>query len=321
MSLQGMSDADRLVDKVLAGDTRSLARAISIVEVRGGEAESILSRLSKHVRGSPVIGFSGPPGSGKSTLIGRIGEYLRGSGLRVAVLAIDPSSPFTGGAVLGDRVRMVSIASAPGVFIRSMATRGARGGVVAYVRSVIRVLDASGFDVILVETAGAGQTDVSINDVADVVAIVVTPDMGDSIQAIKAGLLEIGDVYVVNKADDSRSSYIASMLEAMLGRGGDRPVVLRTIATRGEGVDVLAETLLRKWEQLKADGGLQARRRRQNIAEVAALIMEDFRVAVETFSSDKEFIAEVERLVAEGLDPKAVARKMMDRVLEWARKI
>ncbi|MEM0482886.1 MAG: methylmalonyl Co-A mutase-associated GTPase MeaB [Nitrososphaerota archaeon] len=316
-----MFDADSLVDDVLAGDTRSLAKVISIVEAGGGEAGHILSRLAKNVRGRPVIGFSGPPGSGKSTLIGRIGEYLKGIGLRVAVLAIDPSSPFTGGAVLGDRVRMVSIASAPGVFIRSMATRGARGGVVAYIRGVLRVLDAAGFDVILVETAGAGQTDVSINDVADVVAIVVTPDMGDSIQAIKAGLLEIGDVYVVNKADDSRSSYIASMLEAMLSRGGDRPVVLRTIATRGEGVDVLAETLLRKWEQLKADGGLQARRRRQTIAEVAGLIMEDFRVAVEMLSSDKEFIAEVERLTAEGLDPKAIARKMMERVLEWMKKI
>ncbi|GBC72154.1 putative GTPase [Candidatus Calditenuaceae archaeon HR02] len=316
-----MSGVDQLVDGVLAGDTRSLARVISIVEARGGDAEAILSRLAKHLRGRPVIGFSGPPGSGKSTIIGRIGEYLKGNGLKVAVLAIDPSSPFTGGAVLGDRVRMVSISSTPGVFIRSMATRGARGGVVAYVRAVLRVLDAAGFDVILVETAGAGQTDVSINDVADVVAVVVTPDIGDSIQAIKAGLLEIGDVYVVNKADDSRSSYTASMLEAMLGRGGDRPVVLRTVATRGEGVDVLAETLLRKWEQLKSGGGLQARRRRQTIAEVAALIMEDFRVAVERFSTDEEFVSEVERLIAEGFDPKVVSRKMMDSILEWMKKV
>jgi LAO/AO transport system kinase len=316
-----MSDVDRLVGDVIAGDTRSLAKAISIVEAGSSEAGHILSRLAKHVRGRPVIGFSGPPGSGKSTLIGKFGEYLKGNGLKVAVLAIDPSSPFTGGAVLGDRVRMVSIASAPGVFIRSMATRGARGGVVAYVRSVLRVLDAAGFDFILVETAGAGQTDVSINDVADVVAIVVTPDMGDSIQAIKAGLLEIGDVYVVNKADDSRSSYIASMLEAMLSRGGAKPVVLKTVATRGEGVVELAETLLRKWEQLKTDGELQARRRRQTIAEVVALIMEDFRTAIERFSSDKEFIAEVERLTAEGLDPKSVAREMRSRVLEWVNRL
>ncbi len=319
--MREMSDVDRLVGDVIAGDTRSLAKAISIVEAGSSEAGHILSRLAKHVRGRPVIGFSGPPGSGKSTLIGKFGEYLKGNGLKVAVLAIDPSSPFTGGAVLGDRVRMVSIASAPGVFIRSMATRGARGGVVAYVRSVLRVLDAAGFDFILVETAGAGQTDVSINDVADVVAIVVTPDMGDSIQAIKAGLLEIGDVYVVNKADDSRSSYIASMLEAMLSRGGAKPVVLKTVATRGEGVVELAETLLRKWEQLKTDGELQARRRRQTIAEVVALIMEDFRTAIERFSSDKEFIAEVERLTAEGLDPKSVAREMRSRVLEWVNRL
>ncbi|MEM0381079.1 MAG: methylmalonyl Co-A mutase-associated GTPase MeaB [Nitrososphaerota archaeon] len=315
-----MSEAYRLVDDILSGDTKSLAKAISIVEARGGEAEYILTSLGKHVRGRPVIGFSGPPGSGKSTLIGRIVEYLNRRGLKVAVLAIDPSSPFTGGAVLGDRVRMSTVTSTPGVFIRSMATRGAGGGVVTHVRAVLRIFDAAGFDIILVETAGAGQTDVSINDVADVVAIVVTPDIGDSIQAIKAGLLEIGDIYVVNKADDVRSSYTASMLEAMLGRHGVKPTVLKTVATRGEGIEELAEILLKKWEQLKAEGELQARRRRQLIAEVLNLILEDLRTAVANFASDKEFTAEVERLTAEGLDPKAIARKTRNRVLEWMEK-
>ncbi len=315
-----MSDVERLIENVLAGDTRSLAKVISMVESRSSEAEKILAKLSEHVSGKPVIGISGAPGVGKSSLIGWIVGYLRKKGLRVAVLALDPSSPFTGGAVLGDRVRMASVSSEPGVYIRSMATRGAAGSVVAYVRAVLRVFDAAGFDVLLVETVGAGQSDVAINDVADVVAIVVTPDLGDSIQTIKAGLLEIGDVYVVNKADDVRSSNTAAILEAMLSKRGAKPVVMKTVAISGEGVGELAETLLKTWERLKKEGELQSRRKKQAIAEVLNLVLDDLRVAVQNLASDKSFIAEVEQLVDQRLDPKIIAGKIRGKVLESIKK-
>ncbi|MEM1945932.1 MAG: methylmalonyl Co-A mutase-associated GTPase MeaB [Candidatus Caldarchaeum sp.] len=303
-----MAEVDRLAKDVLAGDVKALAKAISIVELYSAEAEELLSKLFRHVGGKPVIGFSGPPGSGKSTLIGRVVEHLTGRGFRVGVLAIDPSSPFTGGAVLGDRVRMAAVSSRPGVFIRSMATKGVRGSVAVNVRAVLRVFDAAGFDFILVETAGAGQADVSVNDVADIVVIVVTPDMGDSIQAIKAGLLEVGDVYVVNKADDVRGSLTAAMLETMLSRKNAKPTVLKTVATRGEGVDVLAETLLKTWEDLNASGEIAARRRRQTVAEVITMMMESVRIAAEKLASNEQFAAEVEKLVAAGLEPRAIAR-------------
>ncbi|MEM2237308.1 MAG: methylmalonyl Co-A mutase-associated GTPase MeaB [Candidatus Caldarchaeum sp.] len=302
-----MSEVDQLVRNVLAGDSKALAKAISMVELYHADAEIFLSKLHRHLSGRPVIGFSGPPGSGKSTLIGRVVEHLTGKGLKVGVLAIDPSSPFTGGAVLGDRVRMTAVSSKPGVFIRSMATKGVRGGVAVNARAVLRVFDAAGFDVILVETAGAGQTDVSVNDVADVVAIVVTPDMGDSIQAIKAGLLEVGDVYVVNKADDVRSSLTATMLETMLSRRDAKPTVLKTVATRGEGVGELVETLLKTWERLNMSGEISARRKRQAVAEVVAMMLERMRSAAEKLASNRQFAAEVEKLVADGLEPRVIA--------------
>lgn len=310
-----MSEVERLVKDVLAGDAKALAKAISIVEHYQPGAEVLISELHRHLNRRPIIGFSGPPGSGKSTLIGGVAEYFTGRGLRVGVLAIDPSSPFTGGAVLGDRVRMTSVASRPGVFIRSISTKGSKGVVTSHARAILRVFDAAGFDIILVETAGAGQTDISVNDVADVVTIVVTPDIGDGVQTIKAGLLEIGDVYVVNKADDARSSLTATLLETMLSRIDPKPRVLRTVATRGEGTEELGETLLKTWERLNASGEIFARRRRQTVTEVLAIMMESVRLTAEELTSNKQFLEDVENLFADGMDPRSIARLKLPLLL------
>ena len=242
-----MSQARKLVSEARSGDRRALARLITVLEGGGPEALALLEALHPHAGDGYVIGVTGPPGSGKSTLVGRLTALYRAQGREVGVLAVDPTSPYTGGAVLGDRVRMQAHALDRGVFLRSLATRGASGGLPRAIGSATRALDAAGLDPVLVETAGVGQTELAVMEAADTIVVVLVPESGDAVQMLKAGLLEIADVFVVNKADREGAEALAADLEAVLGlveTDADwRPPVLLTEALHDRGVDRVLEAV------------------------------------------------------------------------------
>ncbi len=234
-----------LVDRLASGDVRALARAISLVEDDADEAVAVLRDAFPRTGRATVLGVTGSPGAGKSSLVDRLVAAYRSAGRRVGVVAVDPSSAYSGGAILGDRVRMQGHALDPGVFIRSMASRGWLGGLSRAANDAVDLLDAAGYDPILVETVGVGQDEIEVARAADVVAVVLVPGMGDDIQAIKAGILEIADLFVVNKADRPGAERVVADLEAMMAlvpaEGSDRPAIVRTVAVRDEGTaDVTA---------------------------------------------------------------------------------
>lgn len=258
-----------LVDRLIAGDSRALARAISVVEEDTGGAVSVLREIFPRTGRAMVLGITGAPGSGKSSLVDRLIARYRQAGRRVGVVAVDPSSAYSGGAILGDRVRMQAHATDPDVFIRSMATRGHLGGLCRAANDAVDVMDAAGYDPVIIETVGVGQDEIEVARAADVVGVVLVPGMGDDIQAIKAGILEIADLFIVNKADLAGADRLVADLEAMLslanasGVGGQprhRPEILRTIAVQDEGVAELAERIDRFFE---TSGARRAERRRE----------------------------------------------------------
>ena len=257
-----------LVEGVLAGIPRAVARAMSIAEGRSSDATELMSALHRHAGKAHVVGITGVPGSGKSTLVAAMTRILRGQGKTVGIVAIDPSSPFSGGAILGDRVRMTGFADDEGVFIRSMATRGALGGLARASLDVVDVLDAAGFDVVLVETVGVGQDEVDIVQAAHSVLVVSAPGLGDEIQAIKAGVLEIADIHVVSKCDRADAAKTVNELTAMLGlgrqgKGGKGWVipVVSTSAESGEGVEELVEVINNHYAHLEQTGEMAKRQR------------------------------------------------------------
>ena len=256
---------DSLVARARSGDRRSLARAITAVENGSDDAPALLAAFNQHVSGSRRIGITGPPGAGKSTLVSGLISQIVGDGLTVAVIAVDPSSPFTGGSILGDRIRMQDHVENPGVYIRSMASRGQLGGMASAVPQVAMLLDGAGFDVLLIETVGVGQAEVDIVGEADSTVVVVNPGWGDSVQANKAGLLEIGDIFVVNKADRDGAKRAVADLEAMLDLGMSRPwrpPVIQTVATEGSGLDELWASMRRHFQHMES-GELWDRRERR----------------------------------------------------------
>jgi LAO/AO transport system kinase len=309
-----------IVERLLRGDRRALGRIVSLIENGAPEARELLAQL--HLRGghAHVVGLTGSPGAGKSTLATQLVRELRRRGQRVGVVAVDPSSPFTGGAILGDRIRMQELAGDPDVFIRSMASRGSLGGLAASTRDVVRALDAAGFDTIVIETVGAGQAEVEIVRAAQSVVVVVVPGMGDDIQAIKAGILEIADIFVVNKADRPGADQTAAELRMLLSldeRRGERawrPPILKTIAASGEGVPALADALADHAGFLRASGQLATRGSRQARSEMLALLnqalLERLQVCVPA--------AEWDRLVADvaerRTDPYTAAAQLAQRV-------
>jgi LAO/AO transport system kinase len=240
------SDPNQLIERAREGDRRSLARLISLVEVGREQGREALATLFPHTGRAWTVGVTGSPGAGKSTLLDLLIGHFRADGLSVGVVVVDPSSPFSGGALLGDRVRMQGHVSDQGVFVRSMSTRGHLGGVADATAKVLMVLDAVGFDVVLIETVGVGQTEVEVTEMADTTLVVVTPASGDDIQAAKAGLLEVGDVFCVNKADLPGADDIVGHLTQMLEMGGSQPwspPIATVSARRGEGIETLTALL------------------------------------------------------------------------------
>ncbi len=266
----------RLLQDLLAGHVPALARAITLVENGHPRGQEILEGIARIVGRAYRIGVTGPPGAGKSTLTGALTERLSRAGKGVGIIAVDPSSPFTGGALLGDRIRMHEAAAHAGVFIRSMASRGELGGLAPTTHEVADVLDAAGKDPVILETVGAGQSEVEVVRAADTVLVVLCPESGDSVQALKAGIMEIADVYVLNKADREGAPRLAveieSMLDCRINPGPWRPPVVQTIARDGNGVGEVLAAIERHREHLRTSGTFHARRRERTRRRILHLV-------------------------------------------------
>ncbi|MFI0814338.1 methylmalonyl Co-A mutase-associated GTPase MeaB [Streptomyces sp. NPDC021098] len=319
-----MADADvpTLVEQARQGRPRAVARLISLIEGDSPRLREVMAALAPLAQGAYVVGVTGSPGVGKSTSTSALVSAYRRAGKRVGVLAVDPSSPFSGGALLGDRIRMSEHASDPGVYIRSMATRGHLGGLAWAAPQAIRVLDVAGCDVVIVETVGVGQSEVEIAAQADTTMVLLAPGMGDGIQAAKAGILEIGDVYVVNKADREGAEATARELNHMLGLGearapGDwRPPIVKTVAARGEGIDEVVQALEKHRAWMEEHGVLAERRMRRAAGEVETIAVTALRARIGDLHGDRRLGALAERVVAGELDPYAAADELVAGVTE-----
>ena len=304
-------NVSELVERARAGERRAIARLISLVEDGGSDLGAAMQALYPHTGGSYSVGITGAPGAGKSTLTERLIARVRADGHQVGVLAIDPSSPFSGGALLGDRVRMQSHATDPEVFIRSMATRGHLGGISLATPEAMRVLEAAGKDVVIIETVGIGQSEVEITDACDTTLVVVNPGWGDAVQAAKAGLMEIADVFVVNKADRPGAKDSVRELRQMLEMSEAEwtPDIVETVATKGEGIDELwaAVEKHRAWQEER--GALEARRRRRVEREIKDIVAERLRARIETESAS-ELQHLTDEVIARRLDPYAAADRL-----------
>jgi len=312
-----MSD---LVADALAGRRRALARLLSLVEDNGPGAREALARLYPHTGRAHLIGVTGAPGSGKSTLVGRLAAELRRRDLTVGIVAVDPTSPFSGGALLGDRIRMREVCSDPGVYVRSMASRGTLGGLAGSTWDVVQVLDACGYQCILIETVGAGQTEIDIARTAHTTIVMLVPGMGDDVQMLKAGILEIADVLVVNKADhegaDQVMASLAAMLQLAVGPAPDdprrwRPPILRSVATTGEGVAEVADAAAQHLAYLRSSGAMVERERLRLGQRLEAIARDRLWQRALDGAGLATYEALLARLVARDIDPYAAADELV----------
>ena len=306
-----------LVDRVLDGDRLALARLMTLVENRDPELPGVMSRLSARTGRAHVVGVTGPPGAGKSTLVDALIGRLRTGGRRIGVVAVDPSSPFSGGAVLGDRIRMQAHFLDPGVFIRSLATRGSHGGLPRAARDVVRLLDAFGMDVVLVETVGVGQTELDVMRLADSIVVVLVPEAGDTVQVMKAGLLEIADVFVVNKADRDGAMRMVSELEQMLHLRPPSPwtiPVLPTTASIGSGVDAVLDALERHRAFVATDAERAGRMAARRAGELIDILEEEMRRRLEAgLIADPNGLGSIVESVRDGrVDPYSAALRILE---------
>ena len=344
-------NAEEVVKGLLSGNRRALARAITYVENEYPESKEIMKQIYPKTGKAHVVGLTGFPGVGKSTIVSKLTEEFRRRGKRVGIIAIDPGSPFTGGALLGDRLRLDGMDTRkplwtdPGVFFRSMSSRGRAGGLAAKTGDVVRLLDAFGFDIILVETVGAGQSEVDIIEVADTSVVVLMPETGDEIQVNKAGILEIGDIYVVNKADLGGAEKVERWLQYMLSldeesvqmlsqmthadearlasgefferRKGWNPPVIKTVADRGEGIRELADAIEEHFEYMKKTGLIEKRRRERVKRELFEIVMNDVIKLVKEKTDYREMIM---KLLKGETDPYTAAEQIVEEVIHNAGK-
>jgi LAO/AO transport system kinase len=342
---------EEVVEGLLSGNRRALARAITYVENEYPESKEIMRQIFARTGRAHVVGLTGFPGVGKSTLVSKLTEEFRKRGKKVGIIAIDPGSPFTGGALLGDRLRLDGMDSRkqlwtdPGIFFRSMSSRGRAGGLAAKTGDVVRLLDAFGFDVILVETVGAGQSEVDIIEVADTSVVVMMPETGDEIQVNKAGILEIGDIYVVNKADLGGAEKVERWLRYMLSldeesvqmlsqmthadearvqsgefferRKGWNPPVIKTVADRGEGIKELADAIEEHFDYMKKTGLIEKRRRERVKRELFEIVMNDVIKLVKEKTNYRDLLV---KLLKGETDPYTAAEQIVEEVIHNAGK-
>ncbi len=311
---ESRSPLDSLLERFARREMSALARLITMVENRAAESSEIIERIYNQTGSAHIIGITGPPGAGKSTLTNRLIAKYRGLGKSVAVLAIDPSSPFSGGAVLGDRVRMTDHYKDAGVYIRSISSRGSHGGLSRATREIAKLLDAYGHDIIIIETVGVGQTELSIMDLADTTVVVTVPEGGDSVQVMKAGLNEIADVFVVNKADREGSDRMKAELEHnvhLRTDGGWRPPVLMTQAVTDQGIDAVVTAIgkHREWLKETQDEARIAERRTHEFIEVLAAELEERTVRAVAAGGASDVVDQVR---AGGLNPYSAARRLIE---------
>ena len=311
---------DELLDRARRGARRALARLLTRIERNPSELREVMRLTYPHLGDAAVVGVTGPPGAGKSTLVDGLVHQARSQGEKVGVLAVDPTSTFTGGAVLGDRIRMQAHHSDPDVFIRSVATRGAHGGLAAVTRAGVRLLEAVGKSLILVETVGVGQTELDVVGIADLVVVVLVPESGDTVQAMKAGILEIADIFVVNKADRNGAGQLATAINAMLSLGhGSQdapPPVLKTEAHRGVGVPELYLRVSDGMQASRASGQLVECRKRGARQEVRRLVTAEVIDAVERVMEEDHLVSDILNSVESGdIDPYSAAQQILDNGL------
>ena len=314
-----MDTIEPLTEGVLSGDYRSLAKAMSLIEREDPAAERVLADVYGSTGNARIVGITGPPGAGKSTLISGMAKHYRRQHKRIGIVAVDPTSPFSGGAILGDRIRMAELYTDRGVFIRSMATRGFMGGLAKATNDVVDLLDAAGFDMVLVETVGVGQDEVEVIRTVQTNVVVLVPGMGDDIQAIKAGIMEIGDIFVVNKADrpgaDKTVTEVTMMMSLVEEHGDWLPPIVKTIASRGEGIAELDDALQKHFAYLAASGELDRRNRERVRIRIETLLKEKFmgRLIGETLS-ETDYARIVDDVLRKRSNPHDAADDVLGRV-------
>lgn len=314
-----MSDITTIIDGIRASRYRALGQAISLVESHSPEAVRLLAELYPSTGKARIIGITGSPGAGKSTLVAAMAKHYRAQQKRVGIIAVDPTSPFTGGAILGDRIRMADLYTDRGVFIRSMATRGFLGGLAKATNDVVDILDAAGFDVVLVETVGVGQDEVEVVRTVQTNVVVLVPGMGDDIQAIKAGIMEIGDVFAVNKADrpgaDKTVTEITMMMSLVEEHGDWVPPIVKTVASKQQGIQDLDDALMKHFDYLSASGELDRRNRDRVRIRIETQLKEAFmeRLIGKTISRD-DYESLLEDVLRKKNNPHDAAEGVLGRV-------
>jgi LAO/AO transport system kinase len=314
-----------IAERLLSGDRRALARMVTLIENEAPQARRYLAALHQYAGRAHIIGVTGPPGAGKSTLVTHMVRELRRRDRKIGVVAIDPTSPFTGGAILGDRIRMMELAGDPNVFIRSMASRGSLGGLSASTRDVVRAMDAAGYDPIIIETIGTGQAEVEVMRAAQTVLVVSAPGMGDEVQAIKAGILEIADIFVVSKSDKPGADQTVAELAMLLSLDPNRRQhdkskpywripVLKTSAIKDQGISQLVDAIEQHRQYLLESGMLAHRAQRQVRSEVEALVVHAVINALKNEVTGDEWQKMLEDITARERDPYSVANELQKRI-------
>ena len=304
-----------LSDRVRQGDTRAAAKLITMVENNFPQAEKYLKELHEYCGQAVTVGITGPPGSGKSTITDRLAKHIRKMGKKVGIIAIDPSSPFTGGAILGDRIRMQDLSTDQDVFIRSIGTRGHLGGLSRSTQAVIKIMDAMGKDVIFIETVGVGQSEIEVIKVSDIILLLLMPGMGDDIQIIKAGIMEIGDIFVVNKSDREGTEQLIAEIEMMISLNNAKkrnPIIIKTIGSENIGIEELWQEIERLVLYLQDSGQLYQRRKNRIRKEIYDLFLENWQELFFQLIGEESLENEVEKVLKQDVDPYSAVQKLTE---------